>query len=47
MYTYNHRFAEILVLLMFLLLAILWLTREPRFIPGWGKIFETEESGKR
>lgn len=40
------RFAEILVLLMFLLLAILWLTREPRFIPGWGKIFETEESGK-
>ena len=41
------RCAEVLVLVMFTILALLWLTREPRFIPGWGEIFETEESGKR
>ena len=41
------RCAEVLILILFVLLALLWLTREPRFIPGWGKIFEIEESGKR
>lgn len=41
------RYAEVLILVIFILLALLWLTREPKFIPGWGKIFQTEESGKR
>ena len=36
-----------LILVIFVLLALLWLTREPKFIPGWGQIFQTEESGKR
>ena len=25
---------------MFLLLASLWLLRDPRFIPGWGELFK-------
>jgi hypothetical protein len=41
------RYAEVLILVIFILLALLWLTREPKFIPGWGHIFQTEESGKR
>ena len=41
------RCAEVLVLVMFTMLALLWLTREPRFIPGWGEGFKTEDSGKR
>lgn len=45
--SYVFRYAEVLVLVMFVLLALLWLTREPKFIPGWGHIFRTEEGGKR
>ena len=34
------RFAEVLVLLNFLLLAMLWVTRSPGFIPGWSLLFQ-------
>ncbi|CAH1779566.1 unnamed protein product [Owenia fusiformis] len=33
-------FAEIAVLCHFILLAILWFTRNPQFIPGWSSVFE-------
>ncbi len=39
------RYAEVLLLVMFLLLILLWLFREPRFIKGWGIIFRQEEDG--
>ncbi|XP_064613376.1 solute carrier family 13 member 2-like [Liolophura sinensis] len=32
--------AEITVLVLFILLALLWLTRNPVFIPGWGALFK-------
>ena len=32
-------FAEIIVLVMFVLLALLWITRNPVFVPGWGTLF--------
>ena len=41
------RYAEVLVLVMFILLALLWLFREPKFIPGWGSFFESDENGAR
>lgn len=42
------RYAEVFVLLLFLLLALLWLFREPKFIDGWGSFFKTDgESGQR
>jgi len=31
---------------MFVLLVLLWLFREPKFIPGWGDWFRSED-GKR
>lgn len=33
------RFAEIVVLVNFSLLAVLWVTRKPGFIPGWNSLF--------
>ena len=33
-------FAEIATLIHFVLLAVLWLTREPEFMPGWAVLFE-------
>ena len=36
-----------LVLLSFIVLALLWFLREPRFIPGWGDLFPQEENGNR
>lgn len=30
-------FAEVVVLINFLVLAFLWVSREPEFVPGWGK----------
>ncbi|XP_025091970.1 solute carrier family 13 member 5-like isoform X1 [Pomacea canaliculata] len=35
-------FAEIIVLVDFIVLAILWVTRNPGFIPGWSSLFEKE-----
>ncbi|ESO01619.1 hypothetical protein HELRODRAFT_157200 [Helobdella robusta] len=31
-------FAEAVILLLFILLALLWLTRHPEFVPGWGSL---------
>jgi len=31
-------FAEFAVMCHFIVLAVLWLTREPEFIPGWGSL---------
>ena len=31
-------FAEIMVLIMFTLLAFAWMTRDPAFFPGWGNL---------
>lgn len=39
------KYAEVVVMVMFVLLVLLWLFREPKFIPGWGAIFKTTESG--
>ena len=41
------RYAEMLVLLSFIVLALLWFLREPRFIPGWGDLFPQGENGNR
>jgi di/tricarboxylate transporter len=35
------RYAEVVVLSLFVLLALLWLFREPRFIPGWASVFRS------
>ena len=32
-------FAEGIVLFVFVLLAVLWITRNPVFVPGWGTLF--------
>ncbi len=42
-YTYPHvffSFAEVWVAIFFVLLALLWLTREPEFVDGWGSLLE-------
>ena len=41
------RFAEVQVLICFVSLAILWLLRQPRFMPGWGEIFKIDESSNK
>lgn len=46
LYVRTCRYAELLLLLMFVILILLWLFREPRFIKGWGIIFR-EENGDR
>jgi len=38
-------FAEISVLLHFIALVLLWILRDPKFIPGWGSLF-TGSNGK-
>ncbi|XP_019854709.1 PREDICTED: solute carrier family 13 member 5-like [Amphimedon queenslandica] len=40
------KFAEIELLCCFVILALLWLTREPQFITGWGAIFKTDDNMK-
>ncbi|CAI8047247.1 Solute carrier family 13 member 3 [Geodia barretti] len=35
------KYAEVVVLGLFVLLALLWLFREPRFIPGWASVFRS------
>ena len=35
------RFAEKAVLGHFVLVALLWLLRDPKFIPGWASFFVT------
>lgn len=45
-YVYINRYSEVVVLVLFILLALLWLFREPRFIPGWASIFPSKD-GKR
>eukprot|EP00062_Callorhinchus_milii_P011666 gi/632957862/ref/XP_007894716.1/ PREDICTED: solute carrier family 13 member 5-like isoform X2 [Callorhinchus milii] len=34
-------FAEILVLILFIILVLLWFTRDPGFMPGWSVLFST------
>lgn len=36
------KFAEVAVLIIFVLLVILWFTRAPGFIPGWANVLFTE-----
>ena len=31
-----------LTLLCFIVVALLWLCRDPQFVPGWGALFSTE-----
>ena len=33
------RFAEVLVSIHFVFLGVLWLSRDPRFIPGWASFY--------
>ena len=32
---------------LFVTLILLWLFREPKFIPGWGSVFSTDDDGRR
>lgn len=32
-------FAETVVLIDFIILAVLWISRKPGFMPGWGELF--------
>lgn len=32
------KFAEIEILILFVLLVVLWFTREPGFFPGWADV---------
>ena len=41
------RFAEITVLICFVLLALLWLFRDPKVFKGWGAAFKTDNTSKR
>lgn len=34
------RFAEIMVVICFIMLVLLWFLREPKFMPGWGELFK-------
>ena len=34
------------VLVGFIVLALLWFLREPRFIPGWGDLFPRENGNR-
>ena len=43
MFLCGCRYAEKLLVFMFVLLVLLWLFREPRFIKGWGVIFKEQE----
>ncbi|KAM3601264.1 uncharacterized protein V6R79_009910 [Siganus canaliculatus] len=36
-------FAEVMVLIVFILLVILWFTRDPGFIPGWATVLFNKE----
>ncbi|KAI0239542.1 Solute carrier family 13 member 5 [Lamellibrachia satsuma] len=36
-------FAEVMVSIHFILLGILWLTRDPRFVPGWASLYGEEK----
>jgi hypothetical protein len=33
------RFQEKVVLIVFIVLALLWMTRKPEVVPGWGALF--------
>ena len=43
------RHAEVLVLLMFVLLAVLWFSKDPKFMPGWEALLHLPktEDGRR
>lgn len=38
-------FQEIVVLVVFIVLALLWMTRQPQVVPGWGALFESGYTG--
>lgn len=40
-------FAEKAVTVLFVLLVVLWFTREPGFFQGWGNLAFSDEDGKR
>ena len=40
-------FAEKAVSTLFVLLVVLWFTREPGFFTGWGNLAFSDEDGKR
>uniref|UniRef100_A0A3Q0SDN5 Solute carrier family 13 member 2 n=1 Tax=Amphilophus citrinellus TaxID=61819 RepID=A0A3Q0SDN5_AMPCI len=40
----SMRFAEVAVLTIFVLLVLLWFTREPGFIPGWATVLFNKEA---
>ena len=39
-------FAEKAVTFLFVLLVVLWFTREPGFFTGWGNLAFSDENGK-
>lgn len=38
-------FQETVVLIVFIILALLWMTRNPQVVPGWGDLFEKGYTG--
>ncbi|XP_067670037.1 Na(+)/citrate cotransporter-like [Haliotis asinina] len=39
------KFPEVIVLVNFIILALLWVTRKPGFIPGWGDLLQNGYAG--
>lgn len=40
-------FAEKAVTVLFVILVLLWFTREPGFFPGWGNLAFSDADGNR
>lgn len=38
------KFAEVAVLVLFILLVLLWFTREPGFMPGWATVLFNKDA---
>uniref|UniRef100_K1QSI6 Solute carrier family 13 member 3 n=1 Tax=Magallana gigas TaxID=29159 RepID=K1QSI6_MAGGI len=41
----RKKFQETVVLIVFIILALLWMTRNPQVVPGWGDLFEKGYTG--
>ena len=43
----HSSYPEVMVLVIFVILVLLWVFRELNFIPGWAAVFPTYENGRR
>lgn len=42
-----YRYGEVMVGIFFVILALLWLLREPKFVRGWSSVFSTDANNQR